>query len=111
TDVWALGCLLYAMAFGKSPFFTEETGSSALAVLSATIEYPDDHPYSNQFISLIKFLLQSKLKHRPFIPAIIERIDQILNNNNNNNNNNINQTNTTTTSNSKESLIQKSEKY
>eukprot|EP00484_Ammonia_sp_Unknown_P019802 CAMPEP_0197022962 /NCGR_PEP_ID=MMETSP1384-20130603/3762_1 /TAXON_ID=29189 /ORGANISM="Ammonia sp." /LENGTH=416 /DNA_ID=CAMNT_0042451095 /DNA_START=9 /DNA_END=1259 /DNA_ORIENTATION=+ len=77
TDVWALGCLLYAMGFGRSPF-DNETGSSALAVLSK-VEYPEVHPYSAQYVQLIEWMLKPKLKHRPFVPAIIQRVNDILN--------------------------------
>ena len=77
TDVWALECLLYAMGFGRSPF-DNETGSSALAVLSK-VEYPEIHPYSQQYIQLIQWMLKVKLKHRPFVPAVIQRVNDILN--------------------------------
>ena len=77
TDVWALGCLLYAMGFGRSPF-DNETGSSALAVLSK-VEYPSLHPYSDKYIQLIQWMLKVKLKHRPFVPAVISRVNDILN--------------------------------
>lgn len=79
TDVWALGCLIFAMAFGRSPF-DSETGSSALAVLSK-VEYPTNHPYSDAFMELIQWQLKTKLKHRPFVPAIIQRVDDILSGN------------------------------
>ena len=78
TDVWALGCLLYAMGFGKSPFDTEENGSCALAVLSGRVYYPENHPYSKQFRSLIEWMLQRKLNQRPFVPAIIERVSDVI---------------------------------
>eukprot|EP01084_Bolivina_argentea_P183891 317265_1 len=77
TDVWALGCLLYAMAFGHSPF-EDETGSPALAVLSK-VQYPAVHPYSDEYIELIEWMLKIKLKQRPFVPAVIQRVNDMLN--------------------------------
>jgi len=80
TDVWALGCLLYGMAFKKSPFETAESGSCALAVLNGQIPFPDNHPYSKTFISLVTWVLNKKLNQRPFVPAIIQRISDVLKN-------------------------------
>jgi len=79
TDVWALGCLLYAMGFGKSPFDTLDQGSAALAVLSGNIEIPDNHPYSPDYIKLITWMLSTKMKHRPFVPQIIKKVRNVIN--------------------------------
>lgn len=41
TDIWALGCMLYAMCFLAHPF---QDGSS-LGILNAKITFPADSPY------------------------------------------------------------------
>ena len=46
TDVWALGCTLFAMAFLQSPFelaLGQFGGSIGLAVMSGKYAFPDDH--------------------------------------------------------------------
>ena len=43
TDVWALGCCLYSLAFLKNCF---EEGSN-LAILSRNYKIPDDNPYGD----------------------------------------------------------------
>jgi len=79
TDVWALGCLLYAMAFYRGPFdaIADQGGSVALAV-SNPIVFPDNHQYSEEFESIVKWMMQTKLKERPYCNEIIDRVNSHL---------------------------------
>lgn len=47
-DIWALGCLLYCVSFGKLPF-----GESPLSIQSGNYTIPDNSPYSDQLHKLI----------------------------------------------------------
>lgn len=61
SPVWSLGCLLFAMAFGYSPFecaFSESgdvrvVECSYLAVIGA-VKFPKTHAYSQGFCDLIR---------------------------------------------------------
>lgn len=48
TDIWSLGCVLYAICFFKCPYdiIYEKGDSVALAVLNGNIDFPVDSPYS-----------------------------------------------------------------
>ena len=81
TDVWSLGALLYAIAFGESPFEAaagQAGGSIALAVLSGRYEVPEDHGYSDRFLGLIEYMLNTDPETRPFIDDVIARARAIL---------------------------------
>jgi serine/threonine protein kinase len=58
TDIWALGCMLYAMCFMIHPF---QDGSS-LGILNAKITFPENSPYAEDIIhALILRLLDVSL--------------------------------------------------
>lgn len=48
TDIWSLGCVLYAICFFKCPYdvIYEKGDSVALAVLNGNTDFPDSSPYT-----------------------------------------------------------------
>ncbi|KAJ1839592.1 Serine/threonine-protein kinase env7 [Coemansia sp. RSA 2703] len=74
TDVWALGCLLYALAFGQSPFELSQDSqgaSVALAAVNANYRVPEDSPYSDKITRLIAYMLEPDPLLRPFVADVI----------------------------------------
>jgi serine/threonine kinase 16 len=69
-DVWSLGCTLFAMAYGHSPFEVE--GSSVvLAVRNGQYRFPNkDRGYSEGFRELVRFTLEVKPEKRPDIHQV-----------------------------------------
>jgi serine/threonine protein kinase len=59
TDIWALGCLLYAMSFLVHPF----QDGSTLSILNARVSFPANSPYSEDLHALILRMLDV----RPYI--------------------------------------------
>jgi len=81
TDIWSLGCTLYAMAFNCSPFETGAvSGSVALAVTSGKIDIPNgtDKRLSSGFLELMLSMMNSDIRKRPFIGEVIDKTAQIL---------------------------------
>jgi len=67
TDVWALGCCLYSLAFLKNCF---EEGSN-LAILSKNYRIPDDNPYGDDLAELIERMLTINCEERADMTEII----------------------------------------
>lgn len=67
TDVWALGCCLYSMAYLQNCF---EEGSN-LAILSRKYKIPDDNPYGEGLVDLMDRMLDMDSKARADMTEVI----------------------------------------
>lgn len=67
TDVWALGCCLYSLAFLQNCF---EEGSN-LAIISRKYKIPDDNPYGDGLVELIDRMLTVDDKERSDMTEVI----------------------------------------
>lgn len=88
TDVWQLGCTLYAMAFGPySPFESARDGVQQLAILNGNVRFPPqkaappscfgDERFSPTFISFIKWMLIPDIVSRPTLDEVRQQLAQI----------------------------------
>lgn len=80
TDIWSLGCMLYALCFFQSPFdeIYVKGDSVHLAVLNDRVSIPESSPYSEDLKELIMFQLKSNPMERPFIYTVIEKIQDLI---------------------------------
>lgn len=68
TDAWALGCTIYAMTYGESPF-----DGSMTAALSGKVTFPDQaHSHINW---LITDILKVNADLRPGITEILAKLE------------------------------------
>lgn len=67
TDVWALGCCLYSLAYLQNCF---EEGSN-LAILSVNYKIPEDNPYGEGLVELIDRMLTVDNKARADMTEVI----------------------------------------
>ncbi|KAF4317722.1 hypothetical protein BBO99_00007610 [Phytophthora kernoviae] len=86
--VWSLGCLLYAMAFGYSPFECSFYDSGVVRVIECTylavigpIKFPKNCTYSSKFCELIRWILTQDGATRPSVFDVIEYLHDFNNNN------------------------------
>jgi serine/threonine kinase 16 len=84
-DIWALGCTLYCLAFGHSPFENDVEGVLRLAILNGKWPYPASMTnrvgttYSEGlFRALVDDMLEADPAGRPPAVAIVERIQTAL---------------------------------
>lgn len=77
TDIWSLGCLLYACCFGFSPFEKLEIEQGAnlnLAISQGNYSIPQtNNGYSDELISLIKDCLVLDSQKRPSVDELLDK--------------------------------------
>ncbi|KAN0132981.1 Pkinase domain containing protein [Lactarius tabidus] len=80
-DIWSLGCVLFALAYLRSPFETTQTteqgGSIAMAVLNAQYKHPASN-YSQGLKTLIDDMLKVNPQERPDIHQILDVTARLL---------------------------------
>lgn len=73
-DIWALGCLLYRMAYLKSAF----DGDSKLQILNGNYRIPDVPKYSSSITGLIQDMLNSSPEARPTAMQVWQTVNGSL---------------------------------
>lgn len=79
TDVWSLGCLLYAIMFYESPFDSvyERGDSVALAVQNGRTEFPSGHNYSQGLLELVTMMMNLDLTFRPRVDVVLDKLENL----------------------------------
>ena len=84
-DVWALGCLFYALMYREGPFdWQVDQNSIALAVMSGRVRWPNDPNthYPAPLHELVHFMLQvgslGRPRFKPSVSPFTEMADQAL---------------------------------
>lgn len=86
-DIWSLGCTLFALMYGTSPFELQSAGSGAslnLAILNGQYKFPDTPVYSEGLKDIVRKCLTVDKDQRPFIKEVIEDLEKLIGNNNSN---------------------------
>lgn len=83
TDIWSLGCTLYAIMYGVSPFeyaLGEAGGSLQLAIVNVQIKWPagPKPPFPDTLHQFVNWMLQPQAAVRPRIDDIIIHVDKLI---------------------------------
>lgn len=82
-DVWALGCTMFCLAFGRSPFETSKEGVQKLAILNGRWSAPADLrmrdcSFRPSFVGLIEEMLHLDWSRRPYMKDVILRLQSLM---------------------------------
>ncbi|KAG5572038.1 hypothetical protein H5410_061804 [Solanum commersonii] len=83
TDIWSLGCTLFAIMYGVSPFeyaLEESDESPQLAIVNAQIKWPTEPnaQYPNDLNQFVTWMLQPQATVRPRIDDIVIHVDKLI---------------------------------
>ena len=72
-DVWALGCILFALCFREHPFASE----SVLQILNASFTIPADSPYTPEMHTVIRAMLAPDPAERPAASRVLKVVQRL----------------------------------
>ncbi|KAI5069961.1 hypothetical protein GOP47_0014304 [Adiantum capillus-veneris] len=83
TDIWSLGCTLYALMYGVSPFeysLGESGGSLQLAAMSGQVKWPEGpkKPYLDSLHQFVLWMLKPQVELRPTIDDVVLHVDKLI---------------------------------
>lgn len=83
TDIWALGCTLYAIMYGMSPFeyaLGEQGGSLHLAISNGVVKWPPgpNPPYPDYLHKFVTWMVNPTVESRPYIQDVCLHVDKLI---------------------------------